>query len=68
MYLKPPTPPEPDYRNEFIDLWLVERILRDNHFVEVRQLEYRLERGLRIKGENGRYIKTDLEAIKKKMA
>lgn len=66
--LNRPPEPEPDFRKDYIDMWLVERILLENHFVEVRQLEYKLEHGLRIKNEAGRYIKTDLEAIKKRLA
>lgn len=65
---KPLIEPEPDYRKEYIDLWLVERILLENCFVEVAQLEYKLEHGLRIKNNDGRYIKTDLEAIKNRLS
>lgn len=52
---------------EYIDLWLVERILLENDQQELRWLKNLLANGTRIKNENNRYVTSDLEALRKRI-
>ena len=51
----------------FIDLWIVERILKENHTQEVNNLRAKLDAGLRIKNDKNRFVTTDLEVLRKRM-
>ena len=51
----------------YIDLWIVEKILKDNHRQEIHDLKNQLSEGLKIKNENGRYVTSDLEVLRQRM-
>lgn len=51
----------------YIDLWLVERILKSDHRQEINNLKDLLNTGLRIKNDNNRHVTSDLEVLRRRM-
>jgi hypothetical protein len=45
----------------------VEEILETNHRAEVQWLKEKLSDGMKIKNNNGRYVTSDLEVLRKRM-
>lgn len=54
-------------KQEYIDLWLVETILKTNHTQEINWLKNLLSTGVRIKNDKNRYVTSNLEELKKRM-